>query len=383
MIEHPPSEAYGFTNQQSFYPTPSYPNRLSPPFGYPQRSNSETSESPYPYYQRPSGLPDQYPHPSHDPNIFALDPSGSPYSQLTSPHSQLTSLPSGQSMHSPPPSEHFYPPHPYGRSPAFSDQVPQSPSQSQYYASPPPLHPSYPSPHLLPPHRANQLPPSQPSGLEEQHYGVDPSQDSHLKYEQQAAGGPAIGGQVYGSDGSPATSPLPQQAYPPSQFHGPPQPPIFQQPGPYSSNSGIYPPQGAYPPYLPPHYPYPPTNYPSFAPAGPPFAYPTESPYVPYPYQQLFPTASFRPVSFRPAPLQPSRFPPPSCPKPYTPPTELARGHLAQAKLRDAVLDRESPHPLAERRRSTSGARSALPKPPPHSPHALWSVPLPFDPNRH
>lgn len=63
-------------------------------------------------------------------------------------------------------------------------------------------------------------------------------------------------------------------------------------------------------------------------------------------------------------------------------PTELARGHLAQAKFRDAVgaLDSSQRLPISqsERRRQATGEQK-LPKPPSHSPWALWAGNIPSD----
>lgn len=65
------------------------------------------------------------------------------------------------------------------------------------------------------------------------------------------------------------------------------------------------------------------------------------------------------------------------------PPPELARGHLAQAKLRDAagVYDQASRLPLSptEKRRQLSTGDSKLPRPPSHSPWALWVGNVPSD----
>jgi hypothetical protein len=64
-------------------------------------------------------------------------------------------------------------------------------------------------------------------------------------------------------------------------------------------------------------------------------------------------------------------------------PTELARGHLAQAKLRDAAgaYDPNARLPLShsERRRRSTGADQRLPRPPAHSPWALWVGNVPSD----
>lgn len=63
-------------------------------------------------------------------------------------------------------------------------------------------------------------------------------------------------------------------------------------------------------------------------------------------------------------------------------PTELARGHLAQAKFRDAVgaLDSNQRLPISqsERRRQSTGEQK-LPRPPAHSPWALWAGNIPSD----
>ena len=71
-------------------------------------------------------------------------------------------------------------------------------------------------------------------------------------------------------------------------------------------------------------------------------------------------------------------------PQPALPvmPTELARGHFAQAKLRDAAgaYDPNSRLPLSasERRRQSTGAQK-MPRPPSHSPWALWVGNVPSD----
>ncbi|KAK4048684.1 hypothetical protein OIV83_004654 [Microbotryomycetes sp. JL201] len=69
-------------------------------------------------------------------------------------------------------------------------------------------------------------------------------------------------------------------------------------------------------------------------------------------------------------PASPSSIPPPQV---YAPPPELARGHLAQARFHDAVY--------GEHKRGVPSVNrgSALPKPPAHSPYALWVGNVPSD----
>ncbi|GAA5908436.1 uncharacterized protein JCM6883_005546 [Sporobolomyces salmoneus] len=79
-------------------------------------------------------------------------------------------------------------------------------------------------------------------------------------------------------------------------------------------------------------------------------------------------------------------FPPPSSPpKIYSPPIEIARGVLASTRLREAAQPSGSIKPVRATRnepagRSGQGARKGnLPKPPAHSPHALWVGNVPSD----
>ncbi|KAK4054038.1 hypothetical protein OIO90_003683 [Microbotryomycetes sp. JL221] len=116
----------------------------------------------------------------------------------------------------------------------------------------------------------------------------------------------------------------------------------------------------------------------SFAPQIPPFSSPYQyhalglfSSPPPQPPLQGFHTSPASTTNMTsPQMRSPSAIPPPQI---YAPPPELARGQLAQARFRDAVF--------GDQKRSGHGAGrgSALPKPPAHSPHALWVGNVPSD----
>ncbi|KAM0789909.1 hypothetical protein ACM66B_006750 [Microbotryomycetes sp. NB124-2] len=88
-------------------------------------------------------------------------------------------------------------------------------------------------------------------------------------------------------------------------------------------------------------------------------------------FQAVVPGYGMAPLAVgMPVPGSPSTIPPPQV---YAPPPELARGHLAQARFHDAVY--------GDSKRGTQGAGrgSSLPKPPAHSPYALWVGNVPSD----
>ncbi|GAA5870507.1 hypothetical protein JCM1840_004784 [Sporobolomyces johnsonii] len=101
------------------------------------------------------------------------------------------------------------------------------------------------------------------------------------------------------------------------------------------------------------------------------------------------------PATYRAAPFAAPAPPPPVPPAPvahyqsrsqppkvYAPPNELARGQLAQTRLREAACQGGADKP-ARATREEGGERpwrkSNMPKPPAHSPHALWVGNVPSD----
>ncbi|ORY73582.1 YT521-B-like domain-domain-containing protein [Leucosporidium creatinivorum] len=192
--------------------------------------------------------------------------------------------------------------------------------------------------------------------------------------------------QAYGSTSFPPSAPQDYSGYQypisshSQQPHPQQQAPSFshlqqqQQPGsPYSIPPPPLSPQQSHaqPPYASPYRYYPPAPlpygaYPSPIPPPPPFATPG-------------------------SPLSP--------PQVYSPPPELARGQLAQSKFHEAVFGGErdggyshgGPGGARDGRRGSAGGFGmgggggggfggrALPKPPAHSPHALWVGNVPSD----
>ncbi|GAA5949471.1 hypothetical protein JCM21900_000231 [Sporobolomyces salmonicolor] len=104
-----------------------------------------------------------------------------------------------------------------------------------------------------------------------------------------------------------------------------------------------------------------------------------------YPSPPTYRTAPFTaPAPPRPVPPAPfahyqSR---PQSPKVYAAPNELARGQLAQTRLREAACQAGADKP-ARAAREEGGERSFrksnMPRPPAHSPHALWVGNVPSD----
>lgn len=343
------------------------------------------------YYQQASPYPySPYDAYAYDPNLYAqgspaLQPMSSP---LTSP------MVSPYSYHQPlGPS----PPPPLGQ------QHPQG------YGSPP-LGPSpltYAPSSAFQPYLKNESPPT----------NGESTADGTTTNEEGAI--------VYGSDGSPATSAemlalaqsqqLQQQQ---QQFYGSPYSPYppsstFSSPSlPYPTDPTQQRPSGFAMPVDYSHYegggggqqPYTyPIQHQRSPPGGqaPPQQGPGSS--GPYPFSQQYPYAGPPPPPPPPpippqfnqyrSPQYPSQYPYgspgyplapvppplPSQPSIYAPPPELARGQLAQSRLHDAVYERDTIYPMERRRLSSggggagaTGVRSALPKPPAHSPHALW-----------
>ncbi|SCV74594.1 BQ2448_7623 [Microbotryum intermedium] len=70
-------------------------------------------------------------------------------------------------------------------------------------------------------------------------------------------------------------------------------------------------------------------------------------------------------------------------PQVYVPPNEIARGQLAQSRLHDAIYSRDTKYSSRSPAATTApvGAHGglAMPKPPAHSPHALWVGNVPAD----
>ncbi|GAA5845178.1 hypothetical protein JCM3766R1_002097 [Sporobolomyces carnicolor] len=155
--------------------------------------------------------------------------------------------------------------------------------------------------------------------------------------------------------------------------------------------------------YTPPYYPYPtavqhtnpsePRRYSQYHPQAPVhFSQPQPGP-APRPFPSA--TTSAHPPAIPPRPALPpqhaeisagSAFAPPSSPpKIYAPPREIARGVLASTRLREAAQPSGTTKPVRATRnenasRSGPGARKGnLPKPPAHSPHALWVGNVPSD----
>lgn len=170
----------------------------------------------------------------------------------------------------------------------------------------------------------------------------------------------------------PHSSSFPHQ-HPPSHFQQqqyPQQQPSFRQ----------------YP--QPPHYPPPGAQQSSFAPPfrlppPPPLHQQQQSAYYAYPP----PPVAMQGYNLAAAAAMSS---PPQVYAP--PPGELARGHLAQSRFHDAIFDRDRQHEARARRRSSgtgglaigeglapSGLMGRLPRPPQHSPHALWVGNVPSD----
>lgn len=164
------------------------------------------------------------------------------------------------------------------------------------------------------------------------------------------------------------------------------QQPMFQQQQQQQPYPGAMGPGYQYGPQAPP--PPPP---PSFAPGRKHGFAADPGPALPRFLPQFSPTS--------PNATEPASFSPPQI---YAPPTgELARGHLAQSRFHDAVFDRgtryPSQAPAHERRRSSASGGVALgadpdagedhrlaelarlPRPPVHSPHALWVGNVPSD----
>ncbi|KAH8925271.1 hypothetical protein BT69DRAFT_1146492 [Atractiella rhizophila] len=108
----------------------------------------------------------------------------------------------------------------------------------------------------------------------------------------------------------------------------------------------------------------------------PPYQMLTQAPYTPL--SPLSP--SLGPVPLSPGPVyqrQPTAVKVETAPSHPARQQPLARGHLAQAKLRGAIFDSETPldGELIDKRK----IRSALPKPPLHSEFAMWVGNLPSD----
>lgn len=321
-------------------------------------------------------------------NTFADHPAGSPDSfyGLTS-HGFQT--------------QPYYTPAPYQfasyESPAYPSD--QSATSSAPFFAPP--HPLLPSSH----HASPSSPP----------YGYNLSYPRPRRPAQQHQhsdfGSNASGADVYDSDGNPTTSPAgyPSQLQPYQHAGLPPYPsfpyqhaqsqPPYQQPTPspqYIIQQQHRPdpsPQQTYP-NLPSFSAY--SDYPSHAFAAqarwnlsPGTSFPgyTGSPLPAYsPYG---PHSPYGPVPFLPDPSTlsnpqyshgagagtnvhaPVNYSPPLPPQPYEPPQELARGQLAKANFREA-LDHGGRAGEGRRGGNAGGPRSALPKPPSHSPHALW-----------
>ncbi|GAA5964021.1 hypothetical protein JCM3765_007843 [Sporobolomyces pararoseus] len=93
-------------------------------------------------------------------------------------------------------------------------------------------------------------------------------------------------------------------------------------------------------------------------------------------------SSQFSPRAMAPPPFSPS---PSSPPKIYSPPVEIARGVLASTRLREAAQPSGSTKPVRATRnegavRTGVGSKKGnLPKPPAHSPHALWVGNVPSD----
>lgn len=372
------------------------PARTSPPFGYSVPFAGST-EAMYPYptssFGQASTAPYGWGYPSAEQLVYPIDSTTySPTSGFQSP--TMNPLAS--------PGQPYYDANGY---PTFAPQ----PIQQQYYSSPAP---------------GSAMSASVQPSLSS--FGA--SGELSSQHTSSAADG-SNGEIVYGSDGSPATSqemlafqqsqhfaaiqqqqraappylsymPHPSATYPYSapQGYGSPsfppsapqdfsgyqypipshsqQQPHSQQPAPSFSHFQQQQPTS---PYFSP----PPPLSPQQSHAQPPYA----SPYRYYPPAPL-------PYGAYPSPVPP---PPPfaapgsplSPPQVYSPPPELARGQLAQSKFHEAVFGAErdggyshaGPGGARDGRRGSGasfgmggagfGGR-ALPKPPAHSPHALW-----------
>lgn len=237
-----------------------------------------------------------------------------------------------------------------------------------------------------------------------------------LSSQQTSSGGGgegADGDAVYGSDGSPATS---QEMFALAQsqhyaaFQQQASPYVPYVPAPFQTpnlggfgggyGQGYSPSFGGGQEYPQQPYPYPISSHqqsqgpPSFSPGQqqPSSPYPIPPP-PPPPHQAMQPPYPAPYRYFPPAPYGGGYSPvapfaaaapssPLSPPQIYAPPPELARGQLAQSKFHDAVYgggEGGGGYPRDGRRGSavSSGGGQGflgrtLPKPPAHSPHALW-----------
>lgn len=352
--------------------------RTSPSFGY------------NPSFPPPTEAPYTFPGPSYQAYSFGY-PSPEQFMYETSPYSPQSGYgqsPVLQPMGSPMTGQPYfdgsgYPP--YAPAP-FS-------LQQQYYGSPAPISTLSPS-----------MRPSSGSARASADYSSQPT----------SSGAEGSNGEViYGSDGSPATSqemlslaqsqhyattqqqqqPSPYVQYLPTNFQGAEAAASYSYSGqPFGSPTFGSP---NLPEYSQLSYPisshqssqsFQPASFPSQAPASPYAMSPQLPPHQgqpQYPGQyRYYPPAPMPYAAYSPA-MQPPPFAPSmSPPQVYAPPPELARGQLAQSKFHDAVYgtERESGQAGArDGRRGSFGAGGgagfggrALPKPPAHSPHALW-----------
>lgn len=329
----------------------------------PRRQSSRSSDPAYP-------PPTQYAPQSHFDPGQQLDPFN-PYSMLD-PRSSP---------------QRFAPPHPASPAPPPSMFAVASSPQYGYQ-------PYFPHPHQNSQHSTS----FQPSP-----YTPYYPQLAGQSREDSTSTASGAGALVYGSDGSPILGhdPLMNHISFQSSFPGSPSFHHFASPA-----SSVYSPYATYEPTftqthdqhnpLPPH---PPTN--TFPPFTDPASYPssTHSRWSSAGSHRPYPNPPYLPLPFQPnLPPQSSYFGPynallhsPPPPLPYQPPFEAepTRGKFAQVRAWRWAL-----RPVADfaefqvnfrqalehgvgagggpPRRRSQGPRSTLPKPPAHSPHALW-----------
>ncbi|GAA6059146.1 hypothetical protein JCM10212_003893 [Sporobolomyces blumeae] len=406
----PSSSSDGVGYPLPFHAPPTHAYHSSQSYG---ASNAYSTGGPagYGYQASPPFLGPQHRHPSQLSDQSAGWSTGSPYSVTSSNgsmwyqhYSSAVTTPSGY----PTPNEGTYI-HAQDVSPENMSDVSSSRGPSQAYPfeqPPPPLAYAYPQNQAY----AEQPQPSQQGPYQPVYFAAP---------QRMAFASPPTGQNLpqhaFAAE-PPVSYPAAQMQYPISSSH--PQPPMGQHDagytirGEYPIRSGSTWSQGPPPPAPPPpnpttahHVPYgaypSPTNTYPIDPRG----YPqrqshtqyVEAPavnYGRYPMQQ--PVSAPR-LDHPPPPVIPPRPSvstvyspvagasplPVAPPKIYVPPPEISRGVLASTRLREAVQSTQTVRPVRATRNDRDGANGTrkgnLPKPPTHSPHALWVGNVPSD----